>query len=251
MKWVFLSPHLDDVVFSCGGLVWERVRAGDEVAIWTICAGDPPDGAYSSFAKSLHETWQLPEQVTEHRRAEDEEACEVLGALPRHFMVPDAIYRRCPESYAWLYPSEEAIFGGLDPVERPLVEMVSLRLSHDLSDADRVVSPLGIGNHVDHELTRKGAHRLERDLYFYADFPYVREIQNESIMKIMTESEDWEEVPYKISPGALSSWKEASACYQSQIGLFWEDEGGLGEDLEGFAASMSGVNLWRRGEEGG
>lgn len=247
MKWIFLSPHLDDVVFSCGGLVWERVQAGVEVAIWTICAGDPPDDAYSSFAKSLHKTWQLPERVTQHRRTEDEEACEVLGAVPKHFMIPDAIYRRSPESEAWLYPSEEALFSGLDPIEKPLVEMISLLLSHDLSDVDRVVSPLGIGNHVDHELTRKAAHRLERELFFYADFPYVHETQNQSILKIMAQSEDWEEVSYKISPSALSAWKEASACYRSQISLFWEDEGGLGEDLEKFAASMSGLKLWKRG----
>ena len=25
-KWVYLSPHFDDVVLSAGGLVWEQTR---------------------------------------------------------------------------------------------------------------------------------------------------------------------------------------------------------------------------------
>jgi hypothetical protein len=188
--------------------------------------------------------------MVQHRRVEDVDACRKLGAVPQHFMIPDAIYRRSPERDAWLYPSEESIFGGLDPLEKPLVEMVSVRLSHDLSDVDLVVSPLGIGNHVDHELTRKAAQRLGREVYFYADYPYVREAQNQPILEVMRASRDWEEVQFGISPPALSAWKEASACYLSQRSLFWRDEGALGEALEEFTVVMSGVRLWKRGEEG-
>lgn len=250
MKWVFLSPHLDDVVFSCGGLVWERVQAGDDVEIWTICAGDPLGDECSPFAKSLHKTWDLQDQVVQHRREEDKDACAELGATPRHFMFPDAIYRQSPERGEWLYPTEEAIFGGLDPVEKPLLDVLSLQLSREVVGVDLVVSPLGVGNHVDHELTRKAAHRLERDLCFYADYPYVREAENKSILKVMAESEDWEEVQYPVSSSGLSAWKKASFSYQSQIRLFWKDEGVLAEGLEEYSAFMSGVTLWKRvGEE--
>lgn len=246
MKWIFLSPHLDDVVFSCGALVWELVQAGNQVEVWTICAGGAPEIELSSFARSLHTTWQVEGDVVQHRREEDTLACQELGALVKHFKIPDCIYRRSTRDGEWLYPGEEAIFGGLSPLEKPLIEKVSRQLSQALVKDEILVSPLGIGNHVDHELTRKAAHRLKRDLRFYADYPYVREPQNQSILKVMSESEDWKEIQYKMSPSSLAAWKRASALYRSQIKLFWEGEGELRQELEEFTALMSGVKLWKK-----
>ena len=28
MRWIYLSPHLDDAVLSCGGLIFEQSRQG-------------------------------------------------------------------------------------------------------------------------------------------------------------------------------------------------------------------------------
>jgi len=53
MNWIYISPHLDDVAFSSGGLVWEQSNAGEQVGIWTIFAGDPPVGPLSDFAEKL------------------------------------------------------------------------------------------------------------------------------------------------------------------------------------------------------
>ena len=57
MEWIYLSPHFDDIAYSCGGLVWEQVNSGQMVSIWTICAAYPPPGPLSSFASILHERW--------------------------------------------------------------------------------------------------------------------------------------------------------------------------------------------------
>jgi LmbE family N-acetylglucosaminyl deacetylase len=77
MDWIYLSPHLDDVVLSCGGLVWEQARQGERVEIWTICAGDPPPIPLSSFAASLHERWQTNNK-RQSSAAEDKLACQRL-----------------------------------------------------------------------------------------------------------------------------------------------------------------------------
>lgn len=245
MKWVFLSPHLDDVTFSCGGLVWEQSQAGNQVEIWTICAGDPPDGDLSPFAQTLHASWPLEEDVVQQRREEDVEACKVLGARQRHFKIPDCIYRRSPQEQDWLYPYEEAIFSGLHQAEKPLIAALHRHLQDALSGDEMVVCPLGIGNHVDHELTRKAAQRLNLERLFYADYPYVREPLNQGILDVMEEAADWEGVSFDLSPRALQAWKEASICYQSQIELFWIDEQELFQELERYAASMSGIKLWK------
>jgi len=40
MRWIYISPHFDDAVLSCGGLIWEQTHKGITVEIWTVCAGD-------------------------------------------------------------------------------------------------------------------------------------------------------------------------------------------------------------------
>lgn len=41
MRWIYISPHLDDAVLSAGGLIYEQTRAGHEVEIWTFMCGFP------------------------------------------------------------------------------------------------------------------------------------------------------------------------------------------------------------------
>src|SRR5512139_3118661 len=79
MHWIYLSPHLDDAALSCGGLIWEQVHAGDTVSVWTICAGDPPNGSLSPFAEALHARWQSGIEAAVLRREEDVTSCLLLG----------------------------------------------------------------------------------------------------------------------------------------------------------------------------
>ncbi|MES0360796.1 MAG: PIG-L family deacetylase, partial [Anaerolineales bacterium] len=96
MEWIYLSPHFDDIALSCGGLVWEQVKAGDKVSIWTICAGKPPPQPLSSYAQSIHKRWETNQEAVSVRRAEDILSSQRMGANPRYFSIPDAIYRRSP-----------------------------------------------------------------------------------------------------------------------------------------------------------
>jgi len=249
MKRVYLSPHLDDVAFSCGGLVWEEVQSGDQVEIWTLCAGHPPDEEYSSFVQLMHHAWGLERDVVARRRQEDIEACERLGAVPRHFQIPDCIYRRSPEDGSWLYTYEDALFGGLEPVEMELVDELQSQLREELHGVDCVIAPLGIGNHVDHELTRKAVRDLDLPVYYYADYPYVREEINQSLLELMAGSEDWQRKHHPISREAVAAWQEASACYQSQIHIFWNNLQELQDQIAAYSASMSGMVLWKPAEE--
>jgi LmbE family N-acetylglucosaminyl deacetylase len=94
MQWIYFSPHLDDVVLSCGGLIWQQTQRGDSVEVWTVCAGDLPPGPYTAFIEELHARWESSENTVLMRRAEDRLACARLGAMPRHLPIPDSVYRR-------------------------------------------------------------------------------------------------------------------------------------------------------------
>ena len=74
MRWIYLSPHFDDAVLSCGGLIWEQTQKGTQVEIWTINAGDPVDEPGSAMIARVHAMWQTgtPRQTVTQRRLSKE-----------------------------------------------------------------------------------------------------------------------------------------------------------------------------------
>lgn len=248
MKTIYLSPHLDDVVFSCGGWIWEQTQQGHDVEIWTICAGDPPAESLSEFAAMLHRSWNLGDDAVEIRRQEDQEACQVIGAVPRHLSFLDCIYRSSPEGEPF-YQTGEDIFGGLDPREADLIAEVSAALEELLPRTGNLIVPLGIGNHIDHDLTRKAASRLERELLYYADYPYARDLEGQESLKIMHSSREWQGMELTLSKVGLERWWQAAQAYRSQIRTFWEDEADLEREITDFSSFLGGMKLWEALEE--
>lgn len=242
MRWIYLSPHFDDVVLSCGGLVWEQVQAGQQVEIWTITAGSPPDNQpLSEFSQQLHERWKTGLEAVAVRRGEDEAAVQRLEAGLRYWDLPDCIYRRLPDG-SWLVNGEDDLWQGLHPQEEPVVHRLCGWLVEELRHDDAVVCPLTLGNHVDHNLVRAAAERLDRPLWYYADYPYVVKSQTIEDGKL---GQDWQTVCQGVSPEGLHAWQEAVACYTSQISTFW---GGLDEmqaALEAYWSSGGGTCLWK------
>ncbi len=248
MNTIYLSPHLDDVIFSCGGWIWEQTQKGQEVEIWTICAGDPPAGNLSELASSLHRSWDLHENVVGIRREEDRKACQVIGAVPKHLPFLDCIYRSSLGGEPY-YHAEGDIFGGLNPQEADLIDNVSATLAELLPQEVDIIVPLGIGNHVDHDLTRKAASRLGRQLFYYADYPYARELEGQEILRFMDSSQEWQGINLRISETGLNKWWQAAKAYSSQIRTFWEDEGDLRREIIGFSSFLGGMKLWEALEE--
>ena len=244
MKWIFLSPHLDDIAFSCGGLVWDLTNAGHSVEIWTITAGDPPDDTLSPLAQTLHQNWGLGLDAVDLRRKEDQKACQIIGADPRYFSHLDCIYRKTPEGEPY-YLADEDIFGGLDPREGVLVDRLSGQLLEELPVDARIVAPLGIGNHVDHELTRKAANRLGIPLMFYADYPYAREINGQEVLRFMEQSPEWQYEEFPVSEVGLDKWILSSQAYKSQISTFWADNEDLGMQIKEFSRFLGRYKLWK------
>ncbi len=249
MKWIYLSPHLDDAVYSCGGLIDDQTRSGDQVEIWSIMAGDPPAGELSSFARALHQRWGAEGNPVEIRRREDQHACRLLGAHPRHFPYPDCIYRRSVGKNRPLYAGERDLFGGLHPQDQHLVGAISLQLKELLADGARVVAPLGIGQHVDHLLVRSAVRDLQREVFYYADVPYRRQPQGMEILSILRKSVDWVEMRYPLSQENIQHWAAAAVAYRSQLSTFWSHPEQLTEDLEDLAGESRELSLWKSAAE--
>lgn len=241
MRWIYISPHFDDAVLSCGGLIWEQTHSGISVEIWTVMAGDPPLGPESEMAQTMQTTWQSgtsPETVA-LRRIEDQTAARRVGAVIRHLPFPDAIYRRS-KTGTLFYP--DSIFIDPHPREMPLVEEMAGCLSEKLTQYDTVVCPLAIGGHVDHMLVRQALEQLGRPLWYYADVPYTLKYPE----KLAPATEKMTGKNFFISAQGLAGWLESVAAHASQITSLFDDMQDMRQKIRDYSQLRSGLMLWER-----
>ena len=241
MSWIYLSPHFDDVVLSCGGLIWEQIQGGQPVEIWTVCAGMPrPDEPLSDFVHQLHARWETGPEAVVVRRREDDAAGKVLGARMRYWDLPDCIYRRLPDG-SFLVNGEDDLWQPAHPDESGVIERMRAWMMEGLDEHSKIVSPMTLGNHVDHRLVRAAVEGLNRSVWYYADFPYV--LQHPEALPSALQPE-WSKQCSAISRDGLHAWQGAIAEYTSQISTFWKGLDAMRAELESFWRSGGGACLW-------
>lgn len=178
---IFLSPHLDDAIYSCGGTVGVQVSSGLHPLIITVFAGVPsPDTVLSEEALRMHRHQgfsdvQGPGAPIEARRQEDAAACDYMELDYLWLDYLDASYRGNPPYYTSI---QQIIGGNVHPadgsIERQLAQ--DLLTQHERLPDAVWYAPLGIGRHVDHQILCSAADHLVQHgakVYFYEDFPYV------------------------------------------------------------------------------
>jgi LmbE family N-acetylglucosaminyl deacetylase len=239
MRWIYISPHLDDVVLSCGGLVWEQAQAGTPVEIWTVVCGVPGYDDLSDFAKVLHFTWgtQTAAETVALRRAEDRAAVEMLGAKPVHFDVPDCIYRKSPRG-EWLY---EGIFAPPHPEEADLPRRIARDLASRLEPEDVVVCPFGVGGHVDHVTVRAAVELLGRPLRYYADIPYLFTRWRGLLSFVDGKCAR----SYPVSEQGLEVWNRSIEAYASQLSSIYGTDEERRQAIRAYWESTFGLTLWQ------
>jgi LmbE family N-acetylglucosaminyl deacetylase len=171
---VILSPHLDDAALSCGGLL-HALHDRISTLVVSICCGTPrvlaPDGRGKLQLRRGHVNPQ-------YRRREDIAAMHSVNADFVHLGFSDGIYRRSPLTGKLIYRSERERWIAPRIEDMAHIEelyLVLRRLCLDLGSI-LLISPMGIGHHVDHQIVSQVALRLAASgvtLLFYEDFPYV------------------------------------------------------------------------------
>jgi LmbE family N-acetylglucosaminyl deacetylase len=249
-----ISPHLDDAVLSCGGTMFRAALEGARVLAVTVFTGDAPAGHRSPFAGSFEASWGLGEDATRVRRAEDAAACAIVGATTRHLPFVDAIYRVDPDTREPLYTSSEALFGTLRACEGELTDSVAraLRaLSSALAPAHRVLAPLALGDHVDHQITRRAAERaFGPTLRYYEDFPYVvrGNVVGDGALDrwSATRAGHWGAEVTALAPSAVDARVTAIAAYTSQIPAIFGDGESMEATVRDYVAACGGERTWAR-----
>lgn len=249
---IYLSPHFDDAVLSCGGQIARQVAGGDSVVVATVFGGEPARDSLSLFAASIHARPGGSEDLIPLRRMEENQALAMLGADSRPGDYLDCIYRRDTEDRRWLYDHEEALFGPVDPAERGLAyELAQVIATLAPPDGScHLYAPLAIGNHVDHQIVRRAALILQQvgfEVLFYEDFPYAeRDPAGLETALDRSGTETWQPVLIDLDESDIASKIEAVAAYRSQIGVLFGEASDVAPSVRAYARRIGGGSYAER-----
>ena len=202
---LFLSPHLDDVAFSCGATLARLASSGWDCVLATAftCSVIEPSG----FALACQTDKGLAPGVDymQLRRAEDTEFARIVRVHDLRWLdfaeAPHRGYRSAAELFG--QPSTE------DDVLATLFER--LQALCDELQPHLLFAPLALGLHVDHVQLRQAVRKLECNaaVAWYRDLPYA--MRTEALASGAA-------IALPIG-GHLRMKLDGCAAYRSQIGF--------------------------------
>lgn len=228
---IFFSPHYNDAVFSCGGLIGELRDRRADVTVVTVFG--PSDGLpLSAFARHVRQKWGAID-ARSTRAMEDRAALRVLQVEHvQQWNRVEATDRLSKDGKA-LYACYEELSGEVasnDPeVGEALLDTIR-RLLDRQPAAATLYFPLALGHHVDHQIVHQAGLRLAAQRYrvrFYEDWPYAENFEP------IAGDLRWRARTTEIEPKRKA---RAAAEYRSQLAGVGRSIATLGERLARFAA---------------
>lgn len=225
---IYLSPHLDDAVYSCGARLYNQIQAGQRVLVSTFFTATPPDENLTEFTRELKTRWGDVADINAVRRFEDLAVARLLGFTSLHMPIADCVYRQGGPQNEALYPTVAHIFADIHPAEADLpASLCTLFQASVQGWKDAVIfAPLAAGHHVDHLLVRQMAFMLQKQgaaVRFYEDYPYADKpaITQAALAPFPARRREPETITF--GEDALMAKVHAAACYTSQVSTFWRN----------------------------
>lgn len=166
---LFISPHLDDVAFSCGGTLAKLALRGWQTHLCTIFTASVANPTGFALACQTDKGLAADLDYMRLRRAEDGDFASCIGArYVSHLTFEEAPHRG--------YESAAQLFGGVsesDGVWREVAD--ELQNMVDEIWPELIFAPQGLGNHVDHRQTIRAVLALNTNarVLWYRDTPYA------------------------------------------------------------------------------
>jgi len=175
---LFLSPHLDDTILSCGSLLRSLSKKGHQILAVNIFT----EGLLGKISQAAQFHLRQSNFIGndslkffEARRKEDRKAWSALGVRPQNLGFIDAAWR-IDSQKNFLYKDEQRVFyGEISFEDEELINKIKnkvIALTSPKKDRLSVFCPLGIGSHVDHLITKIVAEDLFGKVFCWEDVPY-------------------------------------------------------------------------------
>ena len=206
---IFLSPHCDDAIGACGGLM----QGLKNVVVFTVFTKQYTL-PLSSLAEELHRDWGIIDAV-ESRKKENKNACEYLGVTWLNLDFLEIIYRT--KDGKPICSKFKEIKNPNHPIDAQLVEEILCKIESYISQQDVIYVPMSFGFHADHVIVhRVGIKLLEKGykVYFYQDFFYEKPLH-------VTGFREWK---YLFGEAELRKKVEACRFYVSQMRSLFRSE---------------------------
>ena len=207
---LFISPHLDDAVFSCGGTMAKMAESGWRTILCTVFTKSVVNPKGFALRCQLDKNLAPEVDYMKLRRAEDSCAARILNvAETLHLNFSEAPHRG--------YDSAPELFAGVksgDEIWKPIAEHFALL--DEVHEPEIVFAPQGLGNHCDHLQTIEAALKSfdEKKISWYYDTPYsIRQPEAQKYRRLppMLKQQSQDISAY------LNAKIEACAAYRSQI----------------------------------
>jgi LmbE family N-acetylglucosaminyl deacetylase len=233
---LFISPHLDDVIFSCGGMLAKMSAEGWHTILCTIFTKSVDNPQGFALACQLDKNLTAEIDYMKLRRAED-------AAAARRLNVSEILHLNFLEAPHRGYNSAPELFAGVradDNIWEKVVE--HLMLLNEIHQPEIVFAPQGLGNHCDHLQTIEAVLKvfdIEKILWYY-DTPYViRQPKAEKYSKLPGNLSEKVE---NISP-FLEMKIEACAQYETQINFQFGGQENLAKTLTDFHSKSENLSV--------
>lgn len=183
----FISPHFDDAVFSAGSLI-SYLSTKTKVAVVNVFtkSGEKP---YTLSAKVYLKqcSYSDANELFINRETEDALVLNRLGGKVINLGFVDALWRRKPPAgilsqtfrniaeLQVIYPTYRfhILKGKVAKQDDETIVQIQKKLSETIDPATSVIfCPFGIGNHIDHVITRIACEKQFPQVIYWSDFPY-------------------------------------------------------------------------------
>lgn len=196
----FISPHLDDAVFSAGELMHNlsSMVKVDVINVFTS-SGDGnctlSARAYLNQCKSVN-----PSKLFEDRLAEDSHVLHKMGVKIHNLGFVDGLWRRkqhltkylstigkyIPESIS-LYPTYRwhLISGNIHIEDDSLIIAIRKRIKDIINGHEKYIifCPIGYGQHIDHLVVRNACSQGFTEVIYWNDLPYSLQMSDRDVMQ--------------------------------------------------------------------
>jgi len=185
----FISPHLDDAIFSAGSLISYLAKKTDVHVVSIFSEADAQKTLSIRVFLNLC-GYRDALSLFKDRRKEDIAACEKAGAKVIHLGFTDSLWRKKKSGtvktfFARILPEIENVYptyrfhisnGSVSNLDSEMIDNIKRKLTDVVGDNSGntiVFAPTAVGNHVDHVITRDICTDLFPHAIYWADVPYI------------------------------------------------------------------------------
>ena len=227
---LFVSPHLDDVAFSCGGTMALLAERGWYTVLATVFTASVDEPTGFALECQLDKDLTADVDYMALRREEDRLFAERVG-------VGRVVWLDLPEAPHRGYASASALFSGVlkgDEVWREVANRLAGLLQTLATDV--VFVPQALGNHADHLQVVRAVRALDGltpRAVWYRDAPYAARKPGAQPSPLLPDG--LKNTTTDVS-GTLEVKLHACAAYATQLGFQFGGEQSMRELLANFAA---------------